>query len=244
MIKKIVLIICCEWLSWDLHKQCGNDDDDCDQDDQDVHKDFSDDDNDCDDDEDDDDQEDNLHHQRWVESSEWLTWDLRWHFVGSPALGGEAARAPIVIFDINEVVVVTMRRMIVVVMRMVVTMRRMSMIVMRMVVTMMRMIILIAEDGRSGHPCGWWWWWWWWLSKSQDTFLQGTLWKEKVLLNIFNLELSKTPNYHDWSSQHFIPSHHISHQANTSCKKILFLIRCVFLQEFLIVGVSQVKQEW
>ena len=96
--------------------------------------------------------------------------------MGSPALGGEAARAPIVIFDINEVVVVTMRRMIVVVMWMVVTMRRMSMIVMRMVVTMMRMvvtmtrmivvvmrmvvtmmrmIILIAEDGRSGHPCGW-----------------------------------------------------------------------------------------
>ena len=75
--------------------------------------------------------------------------------MGSPALGGEAARAPIVIFDINEVVVVTMRRM--------------SMIVLRMVVTMMRMIILITEDGRgheeddrdcdedgrSDHPCGW-----------------------------------------------------------------------------------------
>ena len=34
MIKKIVLIICCERLSGDLHKQCGHDDDDCDQDDQ------------------------------------------------------------------------------------------------------------------------------------------------------------------------------------------------------------------
>ena len=124
MIKKIVLIICCEWLSGDLHKHC-------DQDDQEynhyhrwvessewltwyLHKDFGDDDNDCDDGGDDDDQEDNL---RWVESSEWLTWDLRWHFVGSPALGGEAARAPIVIFDINEVVVVTMMRMIMIVMR-------------------------------------------------------------------------------------------------------------------------------
>ena len=54
--------------------------------------------------------------------------------MGSPALGGEAARAPIVIFDINEVVVVTMRRMSMIVMRMVVTMRRMIVIVMRMVV--------------------------------------------------------------------------------------------------------------
>ena len=57
MIKKIVFIICCDWLSGDLHKHCGHDDDDCDQDDQEY----------------------NLYH-RWVESSEWLTWYLRKDF--------------------------------------------------------------------------------------------------------------------------------------------------------------------
>ena len=51
--------------------------------------------------------------------------------MGSPALGRDSARAPIVIFDINEVLVVTMMRMIVVVMRMVVTMMRMIVVVMR-----------------------------------------------------------------------------------------------------------------
>ena len=101
--------------------------------------------------------------------------------MGSPALGGEAARAPIVIFDINEVLVVTMMRMIVVVMWMVVTMMRMIMIVMRWWCSS---IWLDGDDDGGG------------CQKVRAPSCKVLFEKEKVV-NIFNLKLSKITNNHD-----------------------------------------------
>ena len=80
--------------------------------------------------------------------------------------------------------------MIVIVMSMVVTMMRMIVVVMRMIMVVMRMVVvIILVDGDDGDGGG--------CQKVRAPSCKELCEKKKVLLNIFNLELSKTPNNHD-----------------------------------------------